>query len=285
MAKIKIMSDSEGDIRYEAIEKYDIKILPMNIMFGETLVRDYYDIRFEEFYKKLAEADALPTTAQISPTDFYDAYKEAADEGYDTVLCFTLSRFGSGTYNNANLAASMLKDDGINLDVEVIDTLAYSFIFGRPVEVAAEMAQGGAEKSEILDKVYPMLQRATALFAVDTLKNLKAGGRIKPSVAAIGEVLDIKPILAIKDGLVDSLEKVRGKKKIMPKLIELADQHGIKEATETWILYTDNPDKAKECKISLQEKLGITVTGISYIGPTIGINTGSGAYAVIFFKN
>ncbi|MBQ3053818.1 MAG: DegV family protein [Clostridia bacterium] len=284
MSKIKIMCDSAGDLRYQAIEKYGIKVLPINIMFGEELVLDYYDIKYQEFYKKLKEMSELPTTSQISPTTFYDAYKEAAEEGYDTVLCFTISKAGSGTYNNANLACKMLEEDGIKLDVEVIDTMSYSLMYGRVAEVAAEMAQSGADKSQILDKIYPMLQRQVALFAVDNLKYLKAGGRIKPSVATIADILDIKPILSIEDGLVESKEKVRGKKKVIPKLLQLAKEEGIENASEIWIVHADIPEKAEEFKNAMEENLGITVTGISYIGPTIGINTGDGAFAVIFYK-
>ncbi len=285
MAKIKIISDSAGDIRYEAIEKYGIKILPINLMYGETTVYDYVDIKYQEFYKRQREDGIIPSTSQITPTVFYDAYKEAAEEGFDTVICFTISQKASGTYNNANMAAKMLEEDGIKLDVEVVDTLGFSMIYGWPVEVAAKMAQEGAEKSEILDKIYPMLSRQVALFAVDTLKNLKAGGRIKPSVATIGEILDIKPILTIQDGLVDSLEKVRGKKKVIPALVRLAEENGIKDASAIWVIHGDDPEKAEELKNALEEKLGVTVSGISYIGPTIGIHTAADAYAIVFFKN
>ena len=152
MSKIKIISDSAADIRYETIEKYGIKILPINLYFGDELYRDYFDIKFEEFYKKLAAENDIPKTSQISPTVFYDAYKEAADEGFDTVLCFTLSKAGSGTYNNANLAANMLHDEGVELDIAVVDTMSYCFMYGRAVEIAAEMAAAGAEPV-VLDMV------------------------------------------------------------------------------------------------------------------------------------
>ncbi len=284
MAKIKIISDTAADIRYESIEKYGIKMLPIHLFFGEEQVNDYFDMDYKEFFARLASEKELPTTSQISPTEFYDAYKEAAEEGYDTVLCFTLSKMGSGTYNNANLAATMLKEDGINIDVTIVDTMAYCFIYGRAVEIAAEMADQGASKDEILDRIYPFLQSQTTLFAVDTLKYLKAGGRVKPSVATIAEILDIKPILAIEDGLVESVDKVRGRKKLIPKMLELAENRGIKEATEIWIVHADIPEKAEEFKNTLEEKLGVTVTGISYIGPTIGINTGDNCFALIFFK-
>lgn len=285
MSKIKIISDSAGDIRYEAIEKYDITVLPINLMYGETVVLDYHDIKYKEFYDKQRTDGIIPSTSQITPTVFYDAYKEAAGQGYDTVLCFTLSQKASGTFNNAHMAAKMLEEDGIKLDVEIIDTMAFSLIYGWPVEIAAKMASEGAEKSEILDKIYPMLSRQVTLLAVETLKNLKAGGRIKPSIAAIGEILDIKPILTIRDGLVDSLEKVRGKKKVIPALIRLAEENGISEATDIWIVHADAPEKAEEFKNILEEKTGVTVTGISYLGPTIGIHTAADAYALIFFKN
>lgn len=285
MSKIKIITDSASDIRYEAVEKYGIKVLPINLMYGEELVLDYVDMKYTEFYAKQRADGIIPSTSQISPTVFYDAYKEAAEQGFDTVICFTISQKGSGTYNNANMAAKMLSEDGIKLDVEVVDTLAYSLIYGWPVEVAAKMAFEGAEKDEILNKAYYLLNRQVALFAVDSLKNLKAGGRIKPSIAAIGEILDIKPILTIRDGLVDSLEKVRGKKKITPALVRLAEENGIKDASAVWVIHADNTDKAEELKNALEEKLGITVTGVSYIGSTIGIHTAADAYAVIFFKN
>ncbi|MDP4118123.1 MAG: DegV family protein [Bacillota bacterium] len=285
MSKIRIISDTAGDIRYDSIEKYNIKMLPLNIFFGEELVLDYFDIKYQEFFSRLKSAETVPTTSQVSPTAFYDAYKEAADEGFDTVICFTLSKMGSGTYNNAKLAANMLKEDGITLDVEIIDTMCYSFAYGRTVEIAAEMAANESTKNEILEKTYSMLKSQTSIFAVDTLKYLKAGGRIKPSVASIAEILDIKPILIIADGLVESADKVRGRKKVIPKMLELAAQRGVDNAGEVWILYSDMPEKAEEFKTSFEEKFDVKVTGISYIGPTIGINTGGGAFALIFFGN
>ncbi len=285
MSKIKIISDSAGDIRYEAIEKYNIKVLPIKLFFGEELVLDYIDIKYKDFYERLNSCSEIPTTSQISPTDFYDAFKEAAEEGYETVICFTISKAASGTFNNANLAVNMLKEDGINIDVEIVDTLGFSFIYGWPVEIAAKMASEGATKDEILEKIYPMFSRNVALFAVDTLKYLKAGGRIKPAVAAVGEVLDIKPILTIEDGLVNSLEKVRGKKKLISRIVALAEEEGIKNCTDIFILHGADEASAQELKSALEEKLGVTITGTTYVGPTIGVNTGDGVFAVLFFKN
>ena len=284
MSKIKIISDSTADIRYESIEKYGIKVLPINLYFGDEQYRDYFDIKFEEFYKKLAGEKEIPKTSQISPTVFYDAYKEAADEGFDTVLCFTLSKVGSGTYNNANLAANMLHDDGISLDVEVVDTMSYCFMYGRAVEIAAEMAENDTEKQEILDRVYSFLSGQAAILAVDDIKYLKSGGRVKPSVATVASILDIKPILSIEDGLVEYIDKVRGSKKVIPKLISITEERGIKDAEEIWIVYADVPKKAEELKKALEENLGVTVNGISYIGPTVGINVGCGSMAVIFYR-
>ena len=283
MSKIKIISDSTADIRYESIEKYGIKILPINIYFGDEFFRDYFDIKYEEFYKRLSSEKDIPKTSQIAPTVFYDTYKEAAEEGFDTVLCFTISKAGSGTYNNAQLAANMLREDGIKLDIEVVDTMSFCFMYGRCVEIAAEMAANGAEKEDILKKVKAVLNGQHAILAVEDIKYLKAGGRIKPSVATVASILDIKPILSIEDGLVEFKEKVRGSKKVIPKILSITEDMGIKDADEIWIVHTDVPEKADEVREALETNFGVKVDGISYIGPTVGINVGCGSFAVIFY--
>ncbi len=283
MSKIKIISDSTADIRYESIEKYGIKILPINIYFGDDFFRDYFDIKYDEFYKRLSSEKDIPKTSQIAPTVFYDAYKEAAEEGFDTVICFTISKAGSGTYNNANLAANMLHDDGIKLDIEVVDTMSFCFMYGRAAEIAAEMAAGGAEKEDILNRVNDMFKKQHAILAVEDIKYLKAGGRIKPSVAAVASILDIKPILSIEDGLVEFKDKVRGSRKVIPKILSITEEMGIKQSDEIWIVHSDVPEKADELKNALTENFGVKVDGISYIGPTVGINVGCGSYAVIFY--
>lgn len=284
MSKIRIITDTAGDIPLEVLEKYsNILLLPIEITFGDQeTVKEHEEIGYQAFFRRLVQETTFPKTCQVTPPRFLEAFRRTAEEGYDTAICFTLSKEGSGTFQSANLAKKMAEEEGIPLDITVVDTMSYSLMYGRPAAVAAEMAAEGKEKEEILSVVQKKLAGQHAIFAVDTVKYLKMGGRIKPAVAAIAEVLDIKPILSIKDGLVEAADKVRGRKKVLSRMIELAKAEGLEQAKDVWVIHADLPEKAEELKVKLEQEQ-IRVDGISYIGPTIGVNTGPGAVAIVFY--
>lgn len=284
MSNIKIIADSPGDIPQELVKKYNIEFLPVSLHFNDKDYRDYLDITPEEFYDILPTLDEVPTTSQIRVPEFEDAFRKTLEDGFDTIICFTLAQEASGTFNNANLAKNMILEEYPNADITVVSG-SLSYIYGRLAVEAAKLAAEGAEKEEILKTVNNMAENSAHFFVVDTLKYLKKGGRISPTVAGIGDILNIKPILAVKNGLVTSVDKVRGSKKVIPKLISFLKDAGIENATEVYIFDGKaDPANISAVKAALKENFNIEDTAISVVGPVIGLHTGPGIYGVLFFK-
>lgn len=284
MSNIKIFADSPGDIPQELIKKYNIGFLPVSLHFNDKDYRDYLDITPAEFYKELPNMDELPTTSQIRVPEFEEAFRETLNSGYDTIICFTLSQEASGTFNNANLAKKMLLEEYPNADITIIPG-ALSYIYGRLAVEAAKLASEGAGKEEILKAVEALDKNSANFFVVPTLKYLKKGGRINPTVAGIGDILNIKPILSVKDGLVAAIDKVRGSKKVIPKLMSLSHDAGIENAKEVYIFDgAAAPVDISAVKSALKENFNIENTQISVVGPVIGLHTGPGIYGILFFK-
>lgn len=284
MSKIKIITDSPADIPQELVKEYDMGFLPVSIYFGDKEYRDYLDITPEEFYERLKGSDEIPTTSQVRVTDFEEKFREAIEGGYDTVICFTLSKESSGTFNNANIAKNMVLEDHPDADITVVSG-ALSYVYGRVALKAAEMAKDGKSKEEILNEADRLFNSYGVFFVVENLKYLKKGGRINPAVAQIGDILNIKPILSLQDGLVSAVEKVRGSKKVIPKIMELLKAEGIEEAKEVYVLVGDADETAiANVKEALNENFGITETVMRTVGAVIGVNTGPGVYAVLFYK-
>ncbi len=284
MQKIKIFTDSTADVPVADLEKYGIGMFPIKIQLGDDTYKDAIDITIDEFYKKLEETDEMPTTSQVTVVEFEEGFKKAVEEGYETIICFTLSKEASGTYQNAVLAKKMVLEEYPDADIEIISG-QLSYVYGNVVTKAGIMAQNGADKKEIMDTVQHMFDNFYVIFVAGTLKYLKKGGRINPAVATIGEVLNIKPILTLKDGLVDNIEKVRGDKKIIPKMIEYLAQNGASEAKEMYIFDgAAGEEKIEAVRKALEDNFGFANAPAVKLGSVIGAHIGPGVYGVLISK-
>ncbi len=284
MSKIKIFTDSPADISYDVVQELNIGFFPVRILFGEEVVRDYIDITPAEFYKRIKTCDELPTTSQMTVLDFYEGFKSAVEEGYDTIICFTISKEASGTYQNAHLAGQMLEEDGIKADINIVAGYL-SYVYGRAVVEAAKMAIDGYGKDEIIETATKMIDSASVYFLVDSLKYLKKGGRINATAATVGDILNIKPILSIDGGLVTVADKVRGSKKALSRMLDLIDEAGIRDAKEVYIFDGAAGDELIEkVKSELKDRFGVTNAEIAIVGPVIGTHAGPGLVGILIFK-
>ncbi|QZY57340.1 DegV family protein [Crassaminicella profunda] len=281
MKPIKIMTTSLSDIPKELIEEYDITVLPLTIRFGDEEFKDREDLSAEEFFSKLRESDELPSTSQITPGIFMSEIKNVLENGYQ-VMIINGSSGVSGTHQSALMAKKELESE----DITVIDTLALSYTCGMIVVEAAKMAKEGKSKEEIIDRIEEMKGKADHIFSVQTLDYLKKGGRLSATKATIGKILNVKPILIIKNGKVELFDKVRGNKKIIPKMIQIAKERGLKHGTEyVCIAHGGNIEgleKLKEEMMNVFEPKKIVITEI---GCTIGTYTGPGLLAILYMRD
>ncbi len=280
MANITIITDSASDISQN--NNKGVTVLPMTITFGEENYEDGVSLTPDSFYMKLIESSALPKTSQVSPYAFGQAYENSLKSA-DYVIVITLSSKLSGTYQSACIAA-----DDYDGRVFVIDSENVTVGEQILIDYALSLIDKGIEVNTIVSQLNTMKKRIRLVALLDTLEYLKKGGRISSGAAFLGNVLSIKPVIAIVDGEVSFLGKARGSKQGNNFLIQQVDTYGgIDYSLPVLLGYTGCStvlmDKYIKDSSSLWEGR-IPVPDIIQVGATIGTHIGPGGIAVAFFS-
>ncbi len=279
MEKIRIITDSAAD--FSGPVPQSLTILPMTVRFGEAEYQDGVTISHHEFYEKLIESDTLPVTSLISPGTFGDAFDTAVSNG-ETVIAITVSSKLSGTYQSAVLAAQEYPGQ-----VYVVDSLNAAIGEQLLVRYALRLAGSGISAEEIVQALDKRKGDIRLIALLDTLEYLKKGGRISSTVAFVGGMLAIKPVLTIQDGEVTMLGTVRGSRNGNHFLIsEVQKGPGIDFDMPLTTAYTGLSDQLLQKFIQESQDLWTEYAGplpVSTIGATIGTHVGPNAIAVAFF--
>ncbi|MBR5226456.1 MAG: DegV family protein [Clostridia bacterium] len=278
---IRIITDSASDINKAEAEKMGIHLLPIVITFGEEEYLDGENLMPTEFYDKLEACSDLPVTSQISPFRFEETFEELTANG-DQVIVITLSSKISGTYNNAKNVAENYKGK-----VFVIDSLNACIGQRLVVQYALRLAQEGLGAEEIVEKVESAKTRVKLIAMIDTLKYLKKGGRISAAAAAIGGLVNLKPMISVIDGEVKVVGKTIGAKKAMQFINkEIEANGGVNFDMPYGVLWSGKSSENLDMWIEEHgEKFGLKGTENRYcLGGTIGTHIGSGAVGVAFFE-
>jgi DegV family protein with EDD domain len=284
MSKVAIVTDTTSNLPPEVTRNLPIYTLPLQVIWGENTYRDGIDITADQFYERLKIEKLLPTTSQPSPAVFRDLYIKLLEEGYD-ILTITISSKLSGTYDSAFQARNMLPGPRI----ELVDSLSTSLAMGFHVLTAARAAAQGATLSEVKAIAEQARDHSGVLFVVKTLDNLHRGGRIGGAAAFVGTMLNLKPILEVRDGRIEAVEKVRTSAKAIDRLLDIfearakADHCPIRIST----LYTDNPHEAEVLLNRAKERFALTDISDAFVGrvsPVLGVHTGPGALGIAYLS-
>lgn len=285
MSKVKIFVDTGADMSAELAKEYDIDIINFLSVFGETSYVAGEELSNEKFYEMLLAADKLPTTSQTPPAVMYEKLYNASKE-YDTVVYFTLSSKASGQYNNARLNAQQVLEENPDADIRIIDTMSFSIFIAETAIRTRKLLNEGMDVDTAIEKGMEFINSHDAYILVDDLKFLEMGGRIKKTTAIVGGLLDIKPVLGIRDGLIEPLEKLRGKKKIFGKLAGLIAENSEfdRDAKEFYIV-DSNSEYGDKLEEALREEFEIESAIRRYeFGPIVGTHIGNGALGVVYKK-
>ncbi len=217
---VKIITDSVSDIPKEYIENYDIAVLPLKVIFGDEVYRDGIDINAKKMFERLKATNEYPSTSQITPAEFQKEFGKAISSGKE-VVCITMSSILSGTYNSAVIASREFDESKIR----VIDSKGVTLGYGMIVIEAAKMAKNGATIDEIEARVVELVENMEYLIVIDTLEYIYKGGRISKSQYMMGNLLNIKVILTMKDGEIVSKAKVRGRKKAIKYILDYIEEN------------------------------------------------------------
>ncbi len=280
---VKIIVDSASDISKTEAEALGLIMLPMIVSFkGE----DYFDgetLLPKQFYEKLIESDSLPKTSQISPFRFEEAYEDVV-KGGDECVVITISSKLSGTYLSAKQAAENFKDK-----VFVVDSLNACVGERLLVQYALRLKEEGLSASEIAEKLNEQKGRINVMAMLDTLEYLKKGGRISSAVALVGEMLSLKPVIAVADGEVKMIGKARGSKNGNNLLNSLVERRGgIDFSMPYGVVYSGLNNDVLKKYLRDSAKLYNEDTSVIpeyIIGCTIGTHVGPNAIGVAFFAN
>lgn len=279
-----IITDSCCDLPLKYIEENSISALGIICNFkGKDFIEDFgKTIPYDEFYREVRNGE-MPTTAQINSYRFVEEFKKHLDAG-KSIIYLAFSSALSGTYNSALIAKEEILSENPNADISVIDTRSASMGEGLIVYYAVEMLKNGASKEEIVYWVENNKLKINHWFTVDDLNHLKRGGRVSAASAAIGTILDIKPILNVNDeGKLIPISKVKGRKKAIKTLAEKFSNHAVDPENQmVFISHGDCLQEALTLKEIIEKEHGVKNFMINYIGPVIGSHSGPGTIALFF---
>ena len=280
MSKVVIVTDSTGDIPQDLIEKYNIKIVPLYVNFGEESFTDNgVDITTKEFYEKLKDIKVLPKSSQPTPADFVAIYNDVLKDN-DSIISIHISKKMSGTIASAEMAKKEL-----GKDISIIDSELVTMALGALVIKAAELACQGKSKEEILGFIEEFKNKIHILFIPRNLKHLIMGGRIGRAKGLIASLLEISPILTVHQGEVSQFKTTRRWSQAKTELIE-SMKSMIKQPENLTVFVADSD--AKEAGDEMLERIKTEihpkVIYRSFIGSIVGTHLGPGGVAVGFYE-
>lgn len=289
MKNFQIFSDSSCDLPIDLITQFNIRVIPYYITFDkENYLKEHEEISNEEFYAKLATR-IFPKTSLPSVQDYINAFQEAIEAGQD-VLCFCLTAKFSGSYQSAVNAKGILEEDYPDAKIVIIDSIQATAGEGLVVLQAAKMKEAGYTLEQLLEKVESIKNTARIMFTVDSLEYLQKGGRIGKVTSLAGTMLNLKPMIVLKEAELMPYSNVRGRKKALEKVLAMVVEY-FEENNEKYDDYDfcmANATTLDETKM-MQEKVEALIGRkldypIFQIGITIGTYTGPGALGICFIK-
>ena len=272
---IKIITDSSSDFPEEYKEKYDVEIVPLNVIFDGVSYIDGVEITKEDFYKKLEKSKELPSTSQVNPVAFEEVFRKYIDNG-DSIVGIFLSSKLSGTYQSAVIAA-----ETVGGDIHIVDSQSATLGISILIMEAVKMREEGKSAKEIAEKINVLAEKTRIIALVSTLKYLKKGGRISGAAAAMGGILNICPIVELKNGEITPVGKIRGSKGFSNFVEEYLQKNPLDANYCMAFGHTRCEDKMNEViDIFGREKKYI----MGEIGAIVGTHAGPGAVGIVYIS-
>lgn len=276
MSTIRIVTDSSCDLPEDLVASHGIEVVPLAIRFGDEELIDREELTTAEFWARCATTPTLPSTAAPAPGRFESAYRRLIAEGADGIVVITLSGELSATLQSATLAAAE-----VDVDVRVVDSRTVSLGIGTIVLACARAAAGGASLEEVERLARDLVDRTRVVGALDTLENLKKGGRIGNARALLGTALSIKPIIEVRDGRVEEAGKQRTRAKALRLLLDRVREDAGRIG-DLAVLHADCSDVDRFVEMLHEVHAGEIVVG--EIGPVIGTHAGRGTIGVAYHR-
>lgn len=276
--RIGIITDSTCDIPQDLREKHNLYVVPQILVWGEEALRDGYDINGEAFYKRLPVDPIHPKTSQPSVGDFVEYFNKMSEE-YDEIVAVLLSDELSGTITSANGAKEM-----VDIPVHIVDSRSVSLGLGAIVIAAVEAREAGGDAAAMVAAAEERARHTRIVFVVDTLEYLHKGGRIGGAAKLVGTALNLKPLLAIVDGRIEPLERIRTRSKALEQMLEVAtDGIDTSKPYGAAILHAEVPEDAAWAAEKYKELYSPAEFMMGEVTPIIGVHSGPGVVGVVTY--
>lgn len=280
---IKLFADSASDLPIAFFKEYNVELLPLQVHIDDKNYKDLQTIQPKQVYEKI-KAGKMPKTSQTSPQLLEEVFTKLAESG-DCGLYIAFSSELSGTYQTAVMVREQVKETYPNLDLTIIDSKCASLGLGLIVLAAAEQIKSGASKETIIADAIFRCNHMEHLFTVEDLDFLARGGRLSKASAFLGGLLNIKPLLHVEDGKLVPIEKIRGKKKLIKRMLDVIEERGVDLQNQIiGISHGDDEATALEIKKMIEERFGTQRFYINLIGSVIASHAGPGTIAIFFLN-
>ncbi|MEA3345294.1 MAG: DegV family protein [Chloroflexota bacterium] len=277
MRRVAVVTDSAANLPPELVEKYQIAVIPLLVVFGREAFRDGVDITTREFYRRLRTEDQLPTTTTPSVGDFLSLYSKLSQKA-ESIVSIHLSRGLSATVETAEEAAQMFDE----VPVHVIDSRTAVMAQGFIALEAARAAQGGGLEA-VVARAEEMISRVDLIAMLDTLEYLYRGGRIGRAARLMGSVLNFKPLLFVKDGVADALERPRTRAKAMQRMLEIVAERVEGLPAHIAVMHADALEEAKRLHREVAARFHCVELYITEFTPVLGTHAGPGLVGLSFW--
>jgi DegV family protein with EDD domain len=280
---IQLLTDSACDLPKELLQKENITMLPLVVHIEDE---DFYDTETIDSSKvyEVMRSEKVPKTSQVPPTRFQEAFLKLAEDKKEAIYIAFSSEL-SGTYQTASMIADQVREQYPDFKLTIIDTKCASLGMGLVVLKAAELANGDIHYEELVEKIRFYATHMEHIFTVDNLDYLARGGRVSKASAFVGGLLNIKPLLHVQDGKLIPLEKIRGRKKVLQRMVEVMKERGNDfEGQTIGISHGEDEETALFLQEKIKEQLGCDSFYISKIGSAIGAHAGPGTIALFFLN-
>ena len=278
---VRIITDSGCDISAEAEKEWKniLTVMPFAVTWNNQTKLDRVDIDIEDFYKVLKENQEIPKHSQINQIQFEDKYRELYENGARTIIVDVINSYGSQTNSQAKIAADNIKDELTDLDIRIVDGRNYSLGYGYPIIEACKKISEGQSVDSVVCYLEDQAKHVEALLVGLDLRHMKKSGRISAAASFLGELMGLKPLIILYDGVTQVLRKARGEKAVIDAAVETAASRMIPKTPYT-IITTTHPDLEKEFIDKMTKKVGYPPAMVEKMGVVVSCNAGPDSFAV-----
>ena len=280
---MRIFADSASDLPKSFFAENDVTLIPLHVLIDGKEYEDIIEIDSREVYKTI-RGGGQPKTSQVSPEELLEQWTQLSKSGEEGIYISFSSEL-SGTHNTAVMMHDQVKEENENLNLIIVDSKCASLGYGLLVKEAVRLRNAGETLDEIEEKIRFMAEHMEHLFTVEDLDYMARGGRVSKASAFIGGLLNIKPLLHVENGKLVPIEKHRGRKKVLRRIVELMEERGDNFSQQTIaISHGDDEAVALELKALVEEKFKPKSIEIHMIGSVIGAHAGPGTVSIFFLN-